>query len=235
MFKSYKFRRIAVCLTCALFPFDAFAESSNRITTSNQSFHSIGRLASSAEVVEWDSNIRDDFQGLKPGRGSVVKGKALYEAQCLSCHGVSGTEVIVFSPIVGGFSKQDVKTGIVEAFEPPISVAPSTLMRVPTLATIMDYISRAMPWDNPKSLAIDEVYALTGYLLHLGGLVESDFVLSNDNVREAQSKLPNRNAFDSEHGLWPGEPSSAGGIGNGLQPDIVPVRCMSDCNPADVY
>lgn len=235
MFRSHKCRRIAVYLTSALFPFGAFAETAKRAITDSQSFDSIGRLASPVEVVEWDSNIRDDFQGLRLGRGSVVEGKALYEAQCLSCHGVSGTEIIVFSPLVGGFTKRDVETGIVKAFEPPISVTPSTLMRVPTLATIMDYISRAMPWDSPKSLSNDEVYALTAYLLHLGGLVKSDFALSNDNVQEAESKLPNRNAFSSDHGLWPGEPSSAGGMGNGLQPDIAPARCMSDCKPADVY
>ena len=87
-------------------------------------------------------------------------------------------------------------------------------MRVPTLATIMDYIGRAMPWDNPKSLTSDEVYALTAYILHLGGLVESDFVLS-DKTFKWRNQTPNRNAFSSDHGLWPGESSATGGMGDG--------------------
>ena len=233
MSRSLNLRRITTLLMCSLLPLTSHGDSVREAIAGNDSFDSIGRAATPTELADWDSNIRDDFQGLKPGSGSVLQGKTLYEAQCLSCHGASGSEVIVFSPLVGGFTKKDVETGVVKAFEPPISVAPSTLMRVPTLATIMDYIGRAMPWDNPKSLTSEEVYALTAYILHLGGLVESDFVLSDKNVQTAQSQLPNRNAFSSDHGLWPGESSATGGMGNGLQPDITPARCMNSCNPKD--
>lgn len=231
MCKLLNLKGTALLLLCALFPTISFGEMPKVDLNWDSSFHSIGREATASEVNAWDSNIRDDFQGLQTGSGSVEHGKELYEAQCLSCHGASGTEIIVFSPLVGGFTEQDVETGFVKAFEPPISVTPSTLMRTPTLGTIMDYISRAMPWDNPKSLSYDEVYALTAYILHLGGLADSNFVLSKDNVQEAQSKLPNRNAFDSNHGLWPGESLTTGGIGNGLEPDITPVRCMKACSP----
>ena len=235
MSRSHKFGRITTLFLCSLLPLASFGDSSNGAIAMIDAFDSIGRVATPTELADWDSNIRDDFQGLKPGSGSALQGKALYETQCLSCHGASGTEVIVFSPLVGGFTKKDVETGVVKAFEPPISVAPSTLMRVPTLATVMDYIGRAMPWDNPKSLTSGEVYALTAYILHLGGLVESDYVLSDKNVQAAQSKLPNRNAFSSDHGLWPGESSATGGMGNGLQPDITPARCMNSCNPKDPF
>ena len=234
MSRSLKSRRVITLVLCTLLPLSSHGDAIRGTMVGNESFESIGRAVTPEELADWDSNIRDDFQGLTPGSGSVLQGKALYETQCLSCHGASGTQVIVFSPLVGGFTKKDVETGVVKAFEPPISVAPSTLMRVPTLATVMDYIGRAMPWDNPKSLTSDEVYALTAYILHLGGLVESDFVLSDKNVQAAQSKLPNRNAFSSDHGLWPGESSATGGMGNGLQPDITPARCMNSCNPKDV-
>ena len=233
MCKSLETLRTCTLVLCSLLPVASLGESQNGDARSDRRFESIGRPATPAELVSWDTNVRDDFQGLEPGSGSVSQGKALYEAQCLSCHGASGTEVIVFSPLVGGFTDRDVTTGVVKAFEPPITVPPSTLMRVPTLATIMDYIGRAMPWDKPKSLTSDEIYALTAYILHLGGLVKSDFVLSNDNVLVAQSKLPNRNAFSTDHGLWPGEPAATGGMGNGLQPDITPTRCMNRCIPED--
>ena len=160
MSRSLKSRRVITLVLCTLLPLASHGDAIRETMAGNASFDSIGRAATPAELADWDSNIRDDFQGLKAGSGSVLQGKALYEAQCLSCHGASGTEVIVFSPLVGGFTKNDVENGVVKAFEPPISVAPSTLMRVPTLATVMDYIGRAMPWDNPKSLASDQVYAL---------------------------------------------------------------------------
>ena len=39
-------------------------------------------------------------------------------------------------------------------------------MKLSTLSTLWDYIYRAMPWTQPKSLSPDEVYAVTAYLLN---------------------------------------------------------------------
>ena len=75
------------------------------------------------------------------------------------------------------------------------AVVRTTLMKVATLSTIWDYINRAMPWNAPKSLEVDEVYALTAYLLHLGYIVEYDFVLSNENINDVQAQMPNRNGM----------------------------------------
>ena len=47
----------------------------------------------------------------------------------------------------------------------------TTLMKLPTLSTLWDYIHRAMPWNAPKSLTTDEVYAVTAYMLHLAGVL----------------------------------------------------------------
>ena len=38
----------------------------------------------------------------------------------------------------------------------------TTLMKVATLSTLWDYINRAMPWNAPKTLSTDEVYARDG-------------------------------------------------------------------------
>jgi cytochrome c len=132
---------------------------------------------------------------------------------------------------VGGTTASDARNGKVAAFKPPIKGPVSTLMRLPTLATLIDYIGRAMPWDNPKSLTADEVYALTAYILYLGDLVDETFILSDQNVALVGQRLPNRNGFTTNHGLWPGAASDKGGMGNGLIPDITPVRCMINCDP----
>jgi hypothetical protein len=51
---------------------------------------------------------------------------------------------------------------------------------VPNATTIFDFTRRAMPWPQPKTLANDEVYALTAYIL-------------------PKVAMPNRNAFVSRY------------------------------------
>ena len=166
-------------------------------------FDSLGVPATEQDLHLWDTNIRADYQGLPTGLGTVESGRVLYERRCQSCHGATGTEVIVFSPLVGGTTASDVRNGKVAAFQAPIQGPVSTLMRLPTLATLIDYIGRAMPWDNPKTLTADEVYALTAHILYLGDLVDEGFSLSDQNAALTGQRLPNRNGFTTDHGLWP--------------------------------
>ncbi len=99
------------------------------------------------------------------------------------------------------------------------AITRTTLMKVPTLSTLWDYIYRAMPWNAPKSLTPDEVYALLAYILNLGYVVEDDFVLSDANIRLVQQRMPNRNGMTRDHGLW-----SVSG-----SPDVLGHTCLSDC------
>ena len=66
-------------------------------------------------------------------------------------------------PLVGGTTKDDVKTGRVARLNDPAFPGRTTLMKVSTVATLWDYIRRAMPWTAPKSLSVDEVYAVTAF------------------------------------------------------------------------
>ena len=63
----------------------------------------------------------------------------------------------------------------------------------PYATTLFDYVRRAMPFSAPQSLAADELYALTGYLLHLNGIVPVDAVLDAQSL--AQVRMPNRDGF----------------------------------------
>ncbi|MEO7244603.1 MAG: c-type cytochrome, partial [Rubrivivax sp.] len=89
---------------------------------------------------------------------------------------------------------------------------------------LWDYIRRAMPWNAPKSLSVNEVYAVTAYLLNLGGVLPENFTLSNTTMADAQARLPNRDGMRTDHGLWPGK-----GLGNGGVPDVRATACMHDC------
>lgn len=185
----------------------------------------IGRAATAKELAAWDIDVRPDFRGLPPGTGSVAKGQEIWEAKCSSCHGVFGESNEVFSPLVGGTTADDVKTGRVARLLDGSYPGRTTLMKVASLSTLWDYINRAMPWTQPKSLTADEVYSVTAFLLNLGGVIPDDFVLSQKNMAEVQGRMPNRNGMTVAHALWPGTELSGK-----AKPDIKAVDCMKNCS-----
>ncbi|GJJ05054.1 hypothetical protein RugamoR64_55920 [Duganella rhizosphaerae] len=182
-------------------------------------WQAIGRAATPAEIKAWDIDVRADFQGLPKGRGSVAQGEQIWENRCAGCHGSFGESNEVFTPIVGGTTDADIKSGHVAALSNGSVPQRTTLMKVAHLSTLWDYINRAMPWDAPKSLSADEVYAVTAHILNLGGIVPSDFVLSNDNIADVQQRLPNRNGLVRQPGLW----DIKG------KPDVLNTACMTNC------
>jgi cytochrome c len=70
---------------------------------------------------------------------------------------------------------------------------------------------------------VEEVYAVTAYLLSMAEVVPESFVLSDANIAEVQARMPNRNGMTTEHHLWPGK--SMGG----KAPDVKSVACMKNC------
>ncbi len=172
-------------------------------------FH-LGREALPEEITAWDIDIRPDGMGLPEGSGTVAEGEVLYTEQCSACHGVFGEGAGRWPVLAGG---QDTLTD-----ERPEKTIGSYW---PYLSTVYDYVRRAMPFGNARSLSDDDVYAITAYLMYLNDIVtEEDFELSNENFTEVQ--MPNVENFffddrDSEaHYAEKPEP------------------CMSDCKPGPV-
>ena len=193
-------------------------------TRAPASYPGIGRLATPAEVAAWDIDVRPDFKGLPVGRGTVAQGQLVWEAQCAGCHGVFGESNEVFSPLVGGTTKKDIETGRVARLTDAGFPGRTTLMKLSQLSTLWDYINRAMPWTAPKSLSVDEVYAVTAYLLHLGDVLPADFELSQRNMGQVQARLPNRNGQTTEHAKWPGPE-----FGAQRKPDVQGGTCRVNC------
>ncbi len=216
-----RFDRILVCAAAAILLAAASAAVAGN-------FPGVGRTATPAEIRAWDIDVRPDFKGLPPGSGSVAKGQEVWESKCASCHGTFAESNDVFMPLVGGTTARDVKEGRVKALVTG-DVFRTTFMKLSSISTLWDYINRAMPWNAPKSLATEEVYASVAYLLHLADIVPADFVLSDRNIAEVQGKLPNRNGMTRTHGLWEV---------NG-KPDVKNVACMKNCpaqsRPASVF
>lgn len=164
----------------------------------------LGRAALAEEISAWDIDVRPDGLGLPEGSGTVTAGESLYDTQCASCHGVFGEGEGRWPVLAGG---EDTLTE-----DRPEKTIGSYW---PYLSTVYDYVKRAMPFGNARSLSDDDVYALTAYLLFLNDLADEDFELSHTNFSDIS--LPNVDNFipDSRE----------------EEPDFVMhgEPCMSDC------
>jgi cytochrome c551/c552 len=176
-----------------------------------------GRTPTAEQIEAWDIDVRPDGHGLRPGKGTVAQGQQIYDAQCQSCHGIFGEQINFHqTPLVGGATAEDVKAGTVAEFRKANPLR-TTTNKLNTATTLWDYINRAMPWTNPQSLTVDQVYAVTAYILNMANLVPDDFELTERNIRDV--KMPNRNGFTTAHGM-----RRVSGT-----PDTKNVACMSNC------
>ena len=189
-----------------------------------ESYIGIGRAATPAEIKAWDIDVRADFKGLPKGSGSVARGGVVWQEKCASCHGEFGESNQVFPPLVGGVSKDDIVRGRVAGLIDGKQPYRTTLMKVSQVSTLWDYINRAMPWNLPKSLSTDDVYAVTAYMLNMGDILPDDYVMSDANIRAVQERLPNRNGKTAAHGLW-----AVDG-----KPDTQNTACMTACGEGKV-
>ncbi len=164
-----------------------------------------GKPATPQEIAAWDIDVRPDGTGLPPGKGTVAKGQDIYDEKCASCHGTFG-ESTDYMALTGGI-------GSLASDQPHRS----TLSKLNYATTLWDYINRAMPFNAPKSLSVDEVYAVTAYILHLGDLLPADATLDRDKL--IAFRMPNRDGMTTDHGF---------GTVKG-RPDTSNVACMSNC------
>jgi cytochrome c len=181
-------------------------------------FPGIGRAATPSEIAAWDIDVRPDFKGLPAGSGSVERGQQIWEAKCMSCHGTFGESNEIFAPLVGGTTAEDIRTGRVKTLVTG-DVARTTFMKLSSISTLWDYVNRAMPWNAPRSLSTDEVYAVIAYMLNLSDIVPGGFVLSDRNIADVQRRLPNRDGVTRDHGLWDVKG----------RPDVKNIACMKNC------
>jgi hypothetical protein len=59
--------------------------------------------------------------------------------------------------------------------------------------TLFDYIRRAMPYNDTKSLSADEVYAVSAYILNLNGVIGANDAMDAQSLPKV--KMPNRDGF----------------------------------------
>jgi S-disulfanyl-L-cysteine oxidoreductase SoxD len=143
--------------------------------------YDFGRTATREEVKLWDIDVRPDGKGLPDGSGTAAHGKAVYEQNCEACHGPNGQ---------GGIKDRLVGGQGTLASDMPIKTVGSYW---PYATTLFDYIHRAMPYQDPGSLSIDDTYAVAAYILSLNGILPADGRLDKSTLPAI--KMPNRDGF----------------------------------------
>ena len=146
--------------------------------------YDFGRPATPEEIQLWDIDVRPDGRGLPEGSGTVMHGKTVYEQNCLACHGVNGKDGIK-DRLAGG-------EGTLISAKPVKTVGSYW----PYATTLFDYIRRAMPYQSPGSLSVDDTYAVTAYILGLNGLLPEDGKLDNEALPKIT--MPNHDGFIPE-------------------------------------
>jgi cytochrome c len=141
----------------------------------------LGKPLTAADIAAWDISIQPDGAGLPKGSGTPAQGARIYAQKCALCHGQNGKGG-TSSALVGGA---------------PLSSGIETVKTIANFwgysTTLFDFIRRAMPWQQPRTLSNDEVYALTAYILSLNKLIDENDAMNADALPKV--KMPNRDGF----------------------------------------
>lgn len=159
-----------------------------------------GKAIAEADIAPWNIDIRTpDGKGLPAGRGTVAEGKSVYDAKCLVCHGAEAKGGPVYASMVGGIGSFKTNSRV---------LTPGSMY--PYAPILFDYIRRSMPMDRPQSLTVNEIYAVSAYILNLNGLIPANAVMDANSLPKVQ--MPNRDGFIVDD-----------------RPDTKAVRCMTNC------
>jgi S-disulfanyl-L-cysteine oxidoreductase SoxD len=146
----------------------------------------LGKTISPEDLATWDISIGPDGAGLPPGSGTPAQGEAVFTMKCQACHNAKGAGQ-PNDRLVGG-------QGSLPGDKPAIKTVGSYW---PYATTLFDYIRRAMPFPQSKSLTNDEVYAVAAYILNLNGVIGENDTLDAKTL--PQVKMPNRDGFIPFH------------------------------------
>jgi cytochrome c len=141
----------------------------------------LGVPVDESDIAAWDITVFPSGANLPPGRGTAAQGAPIYAEKCALCHGADG-EGGLAARLVGG---EPLTTGI--------DVGKTIGNFWASATTLFDLTRRQMPWQSPRTLTDDEVYALTAYILALNGIIDEDDVMNADSLPAVQ--MPNRDGF----------------------------------------
>jgi mono/diheme cytochrome c family protein len=142
----------------------------------------LGKPIPEADIKAWDITILPDGTNLPPGSGTVAQGAKLYvDKGCGACHGPGGRggpNAVLYD--------DNAKLDRIEANK--------TIGNFWAQATtLFDFIRRAMPYPQPRTLSNEETYALTAYVLFLNKLIGENDTINAETLPKV--KMPNKDNF----------------------------------------
>jgi mono/diheme cytochrome c family protein len=137
--------------------------------------YKVGKTPSAEELRTWDNVIGPEGKELPPGRGTAKEGTPIFAKKCVRCHGANG------KGSVGGFASPN---------GPGSNGLVSGNPNWPYATTVWDFINKAMPRYQERSLTPSDVYSLTALLLYWNGIIKEDDVMDRETLPKVQ--MPNR-------------------------------------------
>jgi S-disulfanyl-L-cysteine oxidoreductase SoxD len=168
-------------------------------------YSGIGKTPAPEEIHAVNITVNPSGDGLPPGSGTAKQGGPIFQAKCALCHG---------QDLQGTGKRPALVVEGEPAFGPPLIYAPRleggrgmplwspdpqhrTPLTIgsyyPFATTIWDYINRAMPQYQGRTLTADQVYALTAFLLYKNGIIKEDYVMDRETLPAVV--MPNRHGF----------------------------------------
>ncbi|MFL6798864.1 MAG: c-type cytochrome [Xanthobacteraceae bacterium] len=141
----------------------------------------LGKSISEADIAAWNIDVLPDGTGLPPGSGTPTQGAPIFSQKCAMCHGENGVNPPQgMTPMVGikRFDRID---------------APKTVTYYKYATTLFDVMRRSMPYQMPKTLTNDELYALSAYILSLNQIIGENDVMDASTLPKV--KMPNADNF----------------------------------------
>jgi mono/diheme cytochrome c family protein len=142
------------------------------------------------DAARWDIEILADGTGLPPGEGTAAQGEPIFAEKCSACHGDGGRGTALWK------SGMPAPPALVanEQKRKGMDASTNTIANYwPYAPPLFDYIRRAMPWNEPRSLTDHEVYALTAYILAESKVINAAQVINARTLPKVM--MPNRDGF----------------------------------------
>ena len=141
----------------------------------------LGQPITEADIAAWNIEALPDGAGLPAGSGTAKQGAAVYSQKCAMCHGENGVNPARgYVPMVGPAKFDRIDTM-------------KTVPYYKYATTLFDVMRRSMPYQMPKTLTNDELYALSAYILVLNKIIGEDEVMDAKSLPRV--KMPNRDNF----------------------------------------
>lgn len=161
----------------AVFLFCALAQAQHALA------QNLGRPATVAEIQDQDLTVLPTGAGLPVGKGTAARGKTVYKEKCAVCHNDNAEGRTGQYPALAG------GVGSLRSDKPLKTVGSYW----PYATTLIDFVRRAMPYDNPRTLSTDDLYAVSAFVLFKSGLISEMQELNEKSI--LQVKMPNRDGF----------------------------------------